>query len=137
MDGQMRTHVKSAAVAIGLIFLILSAVAAHEVSEAYSDCLAKAGGATFAMQDCIAAELAVQDKRLNAAYAALLTSKLMTEQRRTKLRDVQRKWVAFRDANCAYYDDASLGQAARLAANECVLNLTADRAFELENLRPQ
>ncbi len=124
---------RQAAIAAGLIAMT-TCVSAHEVSESYSACLEKAAGIIFTMQDCIAAELAVQDKRLNTAYAFLLNA--VTEKRKTQLRDVQRKWVAFRDANCAYYDDGSLGQAARLAANECVLTATADRAFELENLRP-
>lgn len=122
------------AIAAGLIAMT-ACVNAHEVSESYSACLEKAAGVTKAMQDCIAAELVVQDKRLNAAYQTLL--KAVTDKRKTQLREVQRKWVAYRDANCAYYDDASLGQAARLAANECALTATADRALELENLIPQ
>ena len=62
---------------------------------------------------------------------------IATGERRAPLRDVQRKWIAFRDANCAYYDDASLGQKARLATHKCVFKLTQSRAFELEILRPE
>jgi uncharacterized protein YecT (DUF1311 family) len=110
------------------------ASAQEHTSKAYAACLDKAGGVTFAMQDCIAQELERQDRRLNAAYKALMTS--VPEKRRAQLRDVQRKWIAFRDANCAFYLDPDGGQADRLAANECVVTLTAQRASELESLKP-
>ena len=129
-----RSAIRRSAIAVGLM-AVATCANAHEISESYSACLERAAGVTPAMQECIAAELTVQDKRLNTAYASLL--KAITEKRKTQLRDVQRKWIAFRDANCAYYDDGSLGQAAHLAADECVLTATAARAFELENLKPE
>ena len=57
------------------------------------------------------------------------------EKRRDELRDVQRKWIAFRDANCGFYYDFQGGSAARLASKECVVTLTAHRAHELETLK--
>ena len=57
------------------------------------------------------------------------------EKRRADLRDAQRKWVAFRDANCGFYYDPEGGSAARLASKECVVTLTAHRAHELETLK--
>jgi uncharacterized protein YecT (DUF1311 family) len=95
--------------------------------------LDKAGGATFPMQDCISEELERQDRRLNGAYEALMGS--VPEKRRAQLRDAQRKWIAFRDANCEFYYDPQGGSAARLASNECVVALTAERAHELETLK--
>ena len=50
------------------------------------------------MQDCIAEEFEHQDRRLNTAYQALMGS--VSAETRTQLRDAQRKWIAFRDANC-------------------------------------
>ena len=107
--------------------------AEERTSKSYAACLNKAGGATFAMQDCISEELERQDRRLNGAYEALMGS--VPEKRRAQLRDAQRKWIAFRDANCEFYYDAQGGSAARLASNECVVTLTADRAHELETLK--
>ncbi len=128
---------KRIAVAACLIVGGLTCAGAEEqqTSKAYSACMDKAGGAISAMQNCIGAELALQDNRLNAAYKALLAS--VAEKRKIQLRDVQRKWVAFRDANCAFYADPAGGQADRLAANECVITHTARRAFELENLKAE
>jgi uncharacterized protein YecT (DUF1311 family) len=116
---------------------VAAAASAQGTSESYAACIEKSGGTTSIMQDCIAKELAAQDKRLNTAYAALLTSKALPEKRKAQLRDVQRKWMAFRDANCAYYNDPDGGTAARLAANECVLTHTTERAAELEDLKPE
>jgi uncharacterized protein YecT (DUF1311 family) len=109
------------------------AQAEERTSKSYAACLDKAGGVTSAMQDCIGEELERQDRRLNRAYEALMGS--VPEKRRAQLRDAQRKWIAFRDANCEFYYDPQGGSAARLAANECVVTLTAERAHELEALK--
>ncbi len=105
-----------------------------QTSKAYAACLDKSGGVTSAMQACIADERERQDKRLNAAYKALIGA--VSEERKTELRSVQRKWIAFRDANCAFYDDPEGGSAARLASSECFVTQTALRATELQNLKP-
>ncbi|MGB9208795.1 MAG: lysozyme inhibitor LprI family protein, partial [Pseudolabrys sp.] len=62
----------------------------HQTSNVYATCLDKSGGVTSAMQACIADEFERQDKRLNAAYKALIGT--VSEKRKTELRDVQRKW---------------------------------------------
>jgi uncharacterized protein YecT (DUF1311 family) len=87
------------------------------------------------MQDCISEELERQDRRLNGAYQVLMDS--LPEKRKTQLRDAQRKWIEFRDANCEFYYDPQGGQAARLASNECVVTLTAERAHALETLKKE
>jgi uncharacterized protein YecT (DUF1311 family) len=92
----------------------------------------KSGGVTSAMQDCIATELLRQDARLNKAYKAAMAP--LTASRKKQLLSAQRAWLAFRDANCQFYADPEGGSAARLAANDCVLSATANRATELEDL---
>jgi uncharacterized protein YecT (DUF1311 family) len=125
--------------AMGLALLLtappprLNAQQGTHTSASYAACLDKAAGGTPAMQECIMLEHERQDRRLNTSYEALIGS--VTEERRAQLRDAQRKWIAFRDANCGFYFDPQGGSAARLASNECLVTLTADRAFELENLK--
>jgi uncharacterized protein YecT (DUF1311 family) len=102
-------------------------------SNSYAVCLDKSGGVTSAMEDCISEEFELQDHRLNRAYKALVAS--VHANRRADLRDAQRKWIAFRDANCGFYYDSQGGSAARLASKECVVTLTVDRAHELETLK--
>ena len=62
-----------------------------------------------------------------------LISKLVTERKNTLI-EAQRNWIKFRDTNCGFYADPEGGSAARLAANECILNATAQRAKELRLL---
>ena len=92
----------------------------------------QSGGVTSAMEDCISEEFELQDRRLNRSYKALMAS---IPERRPELRDAQRRWIAFRDANCGFYYDAEDGSAARLVSKACVVILTADRAHELETLK--
>jgi hypothetical protein len=47
---------------------------------------------------------------------------------------LERAWIRYRDANCGFYADPEGGSAASMAANECILNATADRAKELQQL---
>ncbi|MFS8463399.1 DUF1311 domain-containing protein [Xanthomonas campestris pv. raphani] len=96
----------------------------------YEECITNAAGATPAMLDCISAEHEYQDARLNMVYKALIAKLDGTEQ--SKLRDQQRQWIADRDEKC-YYDPDS-GQAGRVDAAECRLDMTASRAAELESL---
>jgi uncharacterized protein YecT (DUF1311 family) len=106
-----------------------------DTSNSYAACMDKSGGITSAREDCISEELELQDRRLNNSYKALMTSIL--QERRADLRDAQRKWIAFRDANCGFYYDPEGGSAARLASMGCVLTFTADRAHELETFKAE
>jgi uncharacterized protein YecT (DUF1311 family) len=93
-------------VAVVLCLVALTQVCAkaeEQTSKAYADVSINLAGVTVAMQACIADEFERQDKRLNAAYKALI--EVVSEKRKTELRDVQRKWLAFLDANCSFYDD--------------------------------
>lgn len=92
------------------------------------------GGVTVAMLDCIAAETANQDKRLNTAYQKLTQN--VAPKRKEQLKAVEKLWIKFRDANCAFYADPQGGTAAGLASADCVLAMSAQRAGELEKLMP-
>jgi uncharacterized protein YecT (DUF1311 family) len=104
--------------------------AEEHTSKAYAECLDKSGGVTVAMRDCMSEEF---EGQLNTAYKAVMGS--VSGKNRVQLRDAQRRWIAFRDANCNFYYDPEGGSASRLAAHECMVTLTADRAHELEILR--
>ena len=90
------------------------------------------GGATFKMIDCINDEHAKQDKRLNAAYKQL-GSQVSPEQKK-QLLTAQRLWIKYRDANCSFYYDPDGGSLARINAAGCDLEMTTQRANELEYL---
>lgn len=94
----------------------------------YDTCITAAGGATPAMLDCISDEHAYQDQRLNTAYKAAMAK--LGEAEQHALRERQRKWIAERDEKCVADPDG--GQAERVDAAECRLEMTAHRADELE-----
>jgi len=79
--------------------------------------------------ECLATQTAVWDRRLSVAYQKL--SESLPARRRDRLRNAQRLWIQFRDANCAYFAGRS-GTIARVEAGQCLLRLTTARAMELE-----
>jgi uncharacterized protein YecT (DUF1311 family) len=126
-------------VVLGIAYFLSTSIAAaennRELTQEYLTCLDKANGVTFSMIDCIVAETSRQDNQLNANYKRL-TSKI-SPKRKEALLNAQRAWIRFRDSNCNFYGDPEGGTSARLSANECLLNATADRAKELKLLIPE
>lgn len=104
------------------------------LSPQYAACMDKAGGVTLPMLECMGAEHGRQDRRLNAAFQALMFE--LTPARKKQLQAAQRLWIQYRDANCSYYDDPDGGSLARIAANTCRLQMTSQRAQELVDLKP-
>lgn len=94
----------------------------------YDECLKTAAGVVPNMQDCIGAEHDYQDDRLNKVYQALISK--LDKPGQLALRAEQRKWLADRGAECSL--DPEGGQGQRLEANDCMLEMTARRASELE-----
>jgi uncharacterized protein YecT (DUF1311 family) len=110
----------------------LVAAADREMTQAYATCLAQSNGVTLEMINCMLAETRRQDARLNENFKKLI-SELGTERKKA-LVEAQRAWINFRDTNCGFYADPEGGSAARMAANECILNSTVDCAKELQLL---
>lgn len=119
---------------LSMLLTISPVVAANKdlYTGRYSHCIDQSGGSTFNMLNCIGEELASQDARLNEAFKTL-SSQLMPDRKQALL-TAQRLWIQYRDANCNFYDDPEGGTSARVAANECVLRETAERAHELEEM---
>ena len=102
---------------------------------AYDKCLAApAGQSTMGMIDCTGAELQIQDARLNTAYRKTMAS--LNARQKAKLQAAQRAWVAFRDAECASYEDEDWGTISRINASACVLHMTVQRTVDLEAYPP-
>ena len=108
------------------------AAADSEMTQEYLTCMDKSNGNTAEMTDCISAETARQDARLNENYKRLMQK--LSAKRKNALQAAQRAWVKFRDANCSFYFDPDGGTAALLDGRDCFLQATADRAKELKNL---
>ena len=107
--------------------LMGAAVAAHAGDP--GDPNASCDGGTYQMVECLAAQTAYWDKRLNAAYQEAL--KDAKPEQREQLRASQRLWIQYRDANCLYYRLGE-GSIAMVDAGSCMLRMTKERTLELE-----
>jgi uncharacterized protein YecT (DUF1311 family) len=128
------------ALAVGLIAARAVAADAPDpvekrYSPAYQKCLDSPDGqSTMGMVGCNNDEAAVQDKALNAAYRKAM--KDLTAEQKTKLQAAQRAWIAFRDAECASYQDNDWGSISNINAAACLLRMTVQRTMDLENYPP-
>ena len=93
-------------------------------------CLDKAADpSTAGMVACVARERAVWDDILNETYNRLRAK--LDDKQQQKLRDMQRAWIAARDATCGFYWDFYQGTMASPMSAGCVNKETAERALFL------
>jgi uncharacterized protein YecT (DUF1311 family) len=102
------------------------------------------GYTTVGMGFCLGRELEFWDGRLNAAYRALMAREEAVDAEMESLgtaapspaealREMQRAWMAFRDAACAYERSQwGGGTGGGPASAECMMRLTAEQALTLE-----
>ena len=107
----------------------------------------EAGMSTHGMVQCMGAERDAWDRLLNAEYrrARDLAAGLDARDkewapdyavRAEQLRDAQRAWIPFRDANCAMEAGAwGEGTFAQVLMAECHMRMTAERAIDLQRHR--
>jgi uncharacterized protein YecT (DUF1311 family) len=128
-----------------IVVLVLAAGAAdaapardaaeQRYTPAYQRCLDSPDGqSTAGMIDCAAAELKIQDAALNRAYRKAMAD--LNPRQKAKLQAAQRAWLAFRQAECASFEDEDWGSLSRINANDCFLHMTAQRVIDLENYPP-
>ena len=99
-------------------------------SQARADECMQKDSSTAGMIQCIDAEFAIQDKLLNQNYKKAMS--VLNDENKKKLKDIQRKWVAYKEAKCAFYPQQ--GSIHRLDAADCYLQMTKERATELADI---
>jgi uncharacterized protein YecT (DUF1311 family) len=134
----MRTLAAAAPVAIGITLLFLMNVSAQDeksmgLSREYETCMDKSEGVTSRMMDCIGTETTRQDARLNKVYKDVMAQ--LDNANKSRLREAQKAWITFRDANVTFYRDPDGGTAAMVSGADKFLMMTAQRASELEKLK--
>ena len=106
------------------------------------------GSSTIGLQECSSLEREFWDQKLNAHYTELMAraraadaegedDPRVTAKIADKLREMQRRWIPFRDATCAY--EASQWQGGTISGPvyaDCLLRMTADQAVYLEHSWP-
>ena len=119
--------------ATAVITLSAGAYAANDgYSTTYSACMDESGGVTMNMLDCMGSETEQQDARLNQNYKAAMQA--LTPVQQTQLRDAQRLWIKFRDADCALLGSLTGGSIDRINSASCFLDMTKQRADDLMRL---
>lgn len=101
------------------------------------------GETTLGMSTCLHTESVTWDRLLNQEYARARQWAVQMDQdeseyfpefsnRVNALRDAQRAWMAFRDAECGLaYAVWGAGSMRHIAGTQCILDETAERVIEL------
>ncbi|WP_336963401.1 lysozyme inhibitor LprI family protein [Sphingobium aquiterrae] len=87
-------------------------------------------GSTVAMSECLYGQSQIWDQWLNVEYRAALAR---AEVEPRKLREAQRAWLKYRDANCGVYRTVK-GSIAIILADRCWRDMTRDRTLELREM---
>lgn len=114
-----------------LAFLASTQTSTPAVYPSDSACEENGDGSTMAMAECFKAQSDAWTRRLTIEYAAALAS---GEVDAARLRQAQRAWLRYRDANCAMYY-AVKGSIHTILAGRCVRDMTRDRTLELWEMR--
>jgi uncharacterized protein YecT (DUF1311 family) len=88
------------------------------------------GQSNVGMADCFRLEAKIWDDLLNENYKSLRD--VIDAAQAAKLRDMQRAWIASRDATCAFYDVKIHGTMAIPMGAACLARETARRAVLLK-----
>lgn len=103
------------------------------------------GSSTYGMGGCLSFEAEWWDGQLNAAYKKLMRREKSDDvdadgygdnipKKAPALRDMQRAWIPYRDATCAYeYSQWGGGTGGGPASVACVMRLTAEQALYLQD----
>lgn len=97
---------------------------------------APGGDTTQGIAECVMGEHATWDTVLNREYKAARAQYADDQTAADGLRDAQRAWIAWRDAECAFqYDRYGGGSMRTIASANCRMSMTAQRALELRALQ--
>ena len=100
-------------------------------SEDFGACVDDADGRTFPTRQCLSAELAWLDTRLNAEYRAAM-ARLPSRAARIGLRDLERRWLATRWDECRRMYADETGTLGPLLINDCGMSEVQRRIAWLE-----
>lgn len=90
---------------------------------------------TAEMEQCNDNALRDWEIELNDNYRKLLDDPTKSAQQRTSLKQIQRLWLKYREANCKFYASIySEGTLSPIMYGNCMAKMTKDRADELSSL---
>ncbi|MDO5045212.1 lysozyme inhibitor LprI family protein [Campylobacter sp.] len=86
-----------------------------------------ADNSTAGMIECINKEFEIQDKILNETYKKAMS--ILNDENKKKLKDIQRKWVAYKEAKCPFVPQGTMYI---VSSANCYLKMTKERTRELK-----
>jgi len=84
------------------------------------------------MQQCQSAKVGVLERRLATVYGQAVAVLAPDQQR--KLRDAQRHWVEFRQADCRVFYGNTSGTIAIIEGGQCMIDRTQVRIQNMQTL---
>jgi uncharacterized protein YecT (DUF1311 family) len=84
------------------------------------------------IQLCQSAEVATLERRLATIYGQAIATLPADQQR--KLREAQRRWVEFRQADCSVFYGNTTGTIATISGGQCMIDRTAVRIKNMQTL---
>lgn len=92
-------------------------------------------GTTYEMRMCLSKIHQKSDAELNAAYRAALQEMRDSKRHSDSLRTAERRWIAYRDAQCkAQYDLFEGGTGGPIEELACLIEMTDQRTAELKRI---
>lgn len=86
------------------------------------------------LNECSANALKTADDELNALYRRMQDRLRSDSQTKALLVDTERRWMSFRDSECAFSAVRSSGGSMHaMQVNDCLTRLTRTRVLELQN----
>ncbi len=105
----------------------------HRIDSLEQLCLDTCDQSTAGMRECVGLALEAWDAELNRVYGLLLEN--VSSDERTRLRDAQRAWLAWRDKEIEFIHakrDNTQGTMWQLVAASEAMQLTRDRVLQLQ-----
>jgi uncharacterized protein YecT (DUF1311 family) len=127
----MRLTIQLSLTVLCLTMTFPSLAGCDRCTKEYRSCIENAGGVTSEIQTCQSKEEETQEARLNTSYQRAL--KKLTPERKKELREVQKRWLTYRDAAARFYVDTGLS-GYKISSSDQRLHLTAERVKELDGI---
>ncbi len=117
-----------------LLLITVSSALAGDLyySATYQYCFDSSDGSTVSLRSCNAKELKYQDSLLNSNYKRAMA--VLSPSQKKDLKQAQRLWIKYRDANCNTYANLTGGTMDLLNVGGCHIDMTARRAQEIKEI---
>lgn len=131
---------KKACFTVGILLLVASSGLSAEIKEVnrntiskeYEQCLTRSSSSVTEVTACVQEELKRQAIRLRVLYTKV--ERQQNDQQKQKFIAAHRAWFNYRNAIIDFYNEKERGPIAFLESQTHMMNLSAEKIWELETL---